>query len=292
MEESDRQEENEEKKIDNEKNKEEKEDINDKDSKEDYKVDDEDKNKEGDKDSKEDKGEEVCEIFEVEKAEDKDEDGGANKKEVKRVCELAEKKHASKEQMERHNKILRNLFIGLGVGIIVIVLGVIFLNYVRKFEYKGVEFEIIKYCDSGPCLVLYQTSIPVIYNGNKVPYNFYLRRDPRDSDVNFDVDITFLKDVVLNMTGDLNCDGDGVIAIANLVKFYEVIGASVIKDGNASCDAQGRYTFVKIKEGNETSVEQTGSTCYTLNVNNCEILDVTEKLMVESFVELKDYMKY
>ena len=44
--------------------------------------------------------------------------------------------------------------------------------------------------------------------------------------------------------------------------------------------------FVKLQEANKTSIEQVGPACYNININNCEILEGTERFMIETFVEI------
>ena len=58
-----------------------------------------------------------------------------------------------------------------------------------------------------------------------------------------------------------------------------------MKDPKADFDPEGRYVFIKIQPGDTTSIEQTGDYCYNLNVNNCEILKVTERFLVETLIE-------
>ena len=128
----------------------------------------------------------------------------------------------------------------------------------------------------------------MIYQGKEIPYNIYLRNDPRKLNVPVDNKINFKENMVINMTEDFNCNGDGIIALANLVKLSELMDIRVIKDPNASCDAEGRYMFVQIQEGDETSIEQFGPACYNLNINNCEILEVTEQLMLEIFFRFNE----
>jgi hypothetical protein len=193
----------------------------------------------------------------------------------------------TKKEIIKENKILRNIFISIGIMAVLILLGYLFIDNVRNFEYKGVDFEIIKFCDEKPCLILYQTSLPVIYNGNKAEYNFYLRNDPRNLDVPFKGEVNLIPNMIINATNDFNCNGDGIISMVNLVKLYEIIGTKVIKNDKLECDPSGNYMFLKIQEANETSIEQIGMACYTLNVNNCEILEATEKFMIETFVEVK-----
>jgi hypothetical protein len=105
--------------------------------------------------------------------------------------------------------------------------------------------------------------------------------------VPFKGEVNLIPNMIINATNDFNCNGDGIISMVNLVKLYEIIGTKVIKNDKLECDPSGNYMFLKIQEANETSIEQIGMACYTLNVNNCEILEATEKFMIETFVEVK-----
>ncbi len=207
------------------------------------------------------------------------------------------KKEKSKEEKEieeikDYNKTLRNILIGIGLFFLAMAL-VYFIYYeINNFEYRGVEFTVEKFCDTKPCLTTYRTSVPVFFQGNLMPYNFYLRNDPRDLDsILFEGEgrIRFSEDAVFNFTKDFDCDGDDMIGIANLVKLYEIMGTKVIKDENAGCDPEGQYIFVNFEEGNETKIEQFGTRCYKIIVKDCEILQATEKFMVETFIKMKDY---
>jgi len=46
--------------------------------------------------------------------------------------------------------------------------------------------------------------------------------------------------------------------------------------------------YINLKEGEETKIEQTGTACYDILINNCEILEGTEKFMVETFAEINE----
>ena len=231
------------------------------------------------KEKKKDLGsEEICEIFEVKNKKGKI-------KEIK-TCGTLEQNKPTKEQINYENKLLKNVLIILGILIVSFIGGYFVVNSMKHFEYKGLEFDIVE--EIAP----YRTSLPVIYRGEKVPYYFYLRKDPRKLDnVSFNGEIVLLKNMVVNTTDEIDCEGDGIIAIANLVKLYNVIGVKVIRDGNASCDSEGKYMFVQIKKGNETKIEQFGPACYEISISNCEVLEATEKFMIETFVKFKEESK-
>jgi hypothetical protein len=88
------------------------------------------------------------------------------------------------------------------------------------------------------------------------------------------------------MEKDFKCEGKGIIAIQNLLNLYKFIGITVMSDENATCDPEAKYTFIQILEGSETKIEQTGQSCYNIYINNCEILEGTEKLMIETFANV------
>ena len=137
-------------------------------------------------------------------------------------------------------------------------------------------------------LIFYRTELPTMYLGKLTGYSFYLRNDAKKLEVPFNGELDLKSNAVLNMEQEFNCEGKGVIAIANLIKLYQFIGINVISDENASCDPEARYTYIYILEGNETRIEQTGQSCYNVYINNCEILEGTEKLMIETLVKVNE----
>ena len=220
----------------------------------------------------------VKEIFEVEKE---------GKKEI--IEKTGEEKipEVRKWQIKKENRILRNLLITL-VGLILVFL-IIFLisNLISNFDYKGTKFQMVK----EGSLLFYRTGFPVIHNGSEATYNIYIRNDPRKlEDVPFIGNISLKDNMVLNASQDFHCDGRGIIAVANFLKLG-IFGINIIKDNNATCDSNGLYTFIYLKDGNKTRVEQFGPSCYYLYINNCEILEVTEKFMVETFVKVNNEVK-
>jgi hypothetical protein len=248
--------------------------------------------------------EEVSEIFEVEKegkteviethgVEESKQGAEDGEQEVSHspVNAEQEEKAPSESQIKKEKKIFMEvIFVMLGLVLVFFAVFMI-INYTKTFEYNGAMFYIDKEDLVG--ITLYKTSLPItINNGTEGTYNFYLRKDPRTlKDVTFDGDLIIRKNMVINMTNNFNCDGNGIIAIANLMKLYNVMGANVMKDENATCDPEGRYMFLRIEEGNATKIEQFGPSCYNMYINNCEILEGTERFMIETFSEINKVMK-
>lgn len=206
-------------------------------------------------------------------------------------------KKTAEEQIKKENKTLRNLFIGLGIFVAVLVVVVLIANSMTRFEYGGLKFNIEKFGN----IIVYRTFFPVysktgvnLMTGGAVTehvadYNIYIRNDPRKlEEIPFNGDLVLLSNMVINTSGDFTCDGEGVIAVANMVKLFDILGINVIKDSNATCDSQGRYMFLQIQEGEDSEINKISGGCYELNVNNCEILKVTEKFMIETLVKVDE----
>jgi len=210
-----------------------------------------------------------------------------NREKVVSVSANADEEKIAKKQVTEENKILKNILIGCLIAIIILVFFVLFFYSINRFEHREVKFTIDTKTMRGK--VLYKTSFPLYSEDNKhvADYNFFIRNDPRKlENIPFDGELVLLENMVINSTESFNCDGDGLIAVANLLNPLRVLDVNVIKDENATCDEDGKYMFVQIQNGNTTGIEQFGPACYNLNVNNCEILDVTERFMVEIFVKV------
>jgi len=214
---------------------------------------------------------EVCEVFEVEKN---------VKEEVVKTCESEpEEEQTSKKQMKTENRILTIFLIIIVIAVISFIVALVIINSYKNFEYNGISFSKQK---EGQ-ITFYHTTLPLSKNGKKVAdFNIFLRKDPRiiGGKILFNGSVSLTEMMVLNSTENFNCNGDGVIAIANFQQIMDAFGTTIINDVNATCDRQGRYMFVNILKGNETKIEQSGSKCYNFYVNNCEILEVSERFLL------------
>lgn len=223
------------------------------------------------KTSEKEKKQKVCEIFEVEK------DG---KEKTVEKCGTETTKIASKDQIEHQNKLLKNIFIMLGAVALIVALIILVVYSMYHFEYNGINFKII----NEKTVKFYHTSFPspFVKPGSTVEYNIYLRTDPRTNKVPFDGNLMLLEMAVIDSKEEFNCNGDGVIAIANFNQVMGAMGTEVIRDPEAECDSQGRYMHFNLKSGEESKIVQTGPACYDFVVSDCEILDVTEKFLVRA----------
>ncbi len=238
---------------------------------------------------KEKKKEETREIIDIKKEKD---DGG-------KIIEDGEKPEKKvEEQIKKENEQLKKIFLIAGILALFFVGIFILINSMNHFTYKGIKFEIDRKTLVGK--TIYKTSLPVgsdkkVTLGKVIAghYNFYLRNDPRKLEkIPFDVEeLVMRKQIVLNFTENFNCDGDGIIGVANLMNLMVALKGEPIKNESLVCDPGREYTFIQLQQGNETSIEQFDNTCYNLNINNCEVLQVTEKLMVEMLARVNEALE-
>lgn len=243
-------------------------------------------------DKKEDKkinsteGEEVCETFEV--------TDNKGKEKIVKTCGTMPKKHADKEELKNQTRQLKILLIVIGGIVLFLVGGYLVMKSMQTYEYGGRSYDTVIEGN----LILAHTSFPLYSSmtGNHIAdYNVFIRNDPRklNREVEFEGEIVLTDLTVLNVTGDFNCDGDGVISIANMNQMLDIIGSKVVQDPNTTCEKGGRrYTYIEIKEGEENKVIQTDESCYDFIVKDCEILKVTEKFMVEILELVQDEKLY
>ena len=225
--------------------------------------------------------EKVCEVFEVEKE---------SKKEEVKTCGCAPKEHANKGEVKRNNEILKYFFIGIGIFIIAFVGIIVFSYYQKNFEWQEIKFEKIRQGE----IIFYHTTFPISSGDKVLTYNAYLRKDPRQNgEIPFEGNFTIMKNFIIVSEEDFICDGDGNIASTNMARIFGAIGSKIqiigpdnlndIQNSNASlgCDSQQRYTFAMLKVGNKTEIKQIGPACYDVYIKDCEILEGTERLILE-----------
>ncbi|MEK6879715.1 MAG: hypothetical protein AABY22_08920 [Nanoarchaeota archaeon] len=173
----------------------------------------------------------------------------------------------------------------------IVIFGVVFLfaavaafyliySSITTFDYNGKEFNKVKIGN----LMFYKISFPLTGpTGQHVAdYNLYLRNDPRTiENIPIVGQISLRNKVYITSRKDFIC-GDNNIAVANLVQYIE--GAeklSVDSILNTTCfNIQPGTTLIKIENSTENSIKKVGEDCYVLNVNDCAILNVTERFIV------------
>ncbi|MEK6875227.1 MAG: hypothetical protein AABX30_00930 [Nanoarchaeota archaeon] len=219
----------------------------------------------------EEKKEEVCETFVIEKD---------RKEKIVESCGEINNDKEKEEIKKRQNKQLKTILI-FSFIIMISFAGVFYMvNSSKNFKYMGLDFQKLKEGD----VTFYKTTFPMYLTGKHIAdYNIYIRNNPGklDEKIPFEGDLKLTDMFILNMTGDFNCNGDGIIAIANFQQVMNVFNVKIAKDDNATCDELGRYGFIKIQAGEKSMIKNTGPKCYEFNIANCEILKVTERFLLE-----------
>jgi len=221
----------------------------------------------------------------------------AKEKIGKKKKEREVKKKRVRKKQNDYDKILKNFLIVAGI-VLFLFLVVMFVNNQKKsFDYKGVEFDVVEFCDAGPpCLVTYHTKLPVIYEGKEGIYNFYLRNDPRqlENEVLFNGEFDLEEEMYIDITFDKSCEGFEQIAMENFRQLHNIAGTSMLNGKNETCDSAtekgGMYVVIQESDNGETSVEQTGSSCYDIKIKDCEIIEGTERFMIETFVKVNKWL--
>src|SRR3989344_3172091 len=175
------------------------------------------------------------------------------------------------------------------VGFVLLVAAFIFVgNSLTNFEFKGTGYSVVNEGE----LKFYKAQIPMISNGVHVAdYNLYLHEDPRTLEDIYlsNPEVVVTQNIVVATDDDFNCDGDGIIALANFAKLYQTFGAKVFKNDSLQCDRYAPYTHVLFHKADETGIDKPKHNCYVVNVNNCEILRASEKFMIESLANVNRY---
>jgi hypothetical protein len=195
-----------------------------------------------------------------------------------------EEEKEKKKERTKENKILTVVLVFIGIFFLILIVSFLIMRTSNHPKYGGLTFNVIQEGE----LKLYQTSFPIIYKGDVAKYNIYLRKNPKElkRNVPFSGEISSIQDTVINITKEFDCNGDQVIAIANIVNLYGAINKKIMRDENASCDELGRYMYIVVQPGEETSVEQFGPNCYNINIKDCEILEGTERFILEMLAKI------
>lgn len=212
----------------------------------------------------------VTEVFEVEKK---------GKEAVVKKESTVETEVSKKGQKKHQDKLLKAIF-GISIGIILLfVAGYFYVDSLKTSNYNGVDFTTIAEGD----LLFYKTTVVTGTTKEVINNNIYLRTKIKDlKNIPFNRDeFNLMKLAVLNYSSEFACDERKSIAEANLNHLHEVLGIQLMKDENAACDPEGRYSYYNFMESDEIEFEVIGNNCYNIKAPSCELLPSMEKLMAE-----------
>ncbi len=204
-----------------------------------------------------------------------------------------------KETKERKiEKEILGVLIFLGVLIGVFVIASSYFKSLNYFEYEGLTFS----KERAGNIQVFHHNYYLKVAGKLINYNFYIRNDPRYNNISIEGKSQLLAPgavayITVNSEGIQSCKS-GPLALGGLSGFLadnqmKVIGGNLNfwdvplkKNEWVTCENKLGNRVVEIFEGNETKITIDGS-CYRISVSNCEILEATEKLQVQSIVDVK-----
>jgi hypothetical protein len=214
----------------------------------------------------------------------------SKKKIPKKITKGKEEKVLEKKQFKKQEKLLKIILITLGVIIILVVASSIYLKSLRSSSYGEIEFRTVNMGTNQNPLIMHETLTLAISNdGSKEQFGFRIRTKPSKlKRISFDAEnFDLMKVNGYWYEDEFNCEGDAIIAMENLKRLFKKTGMDFVRDNESTCDPEGRYNYFILKYGEKTQIKEVGNRCYEIIIegdeDSCEILQATEKLMVEVF---------
>ncbi len=185
-----------------------------------------------------------------------------------------------------------------GLLILFFIFSYIFQS-IGKFEYEGIAFTKEKF---GEIPVFHHYYLFKNTEGEIVKYNLYLRIDPRTNNVPIEPGIEFpvgkFAYISINSTGLSECEyaSAGVASVASFLANNDIKVKGAIPDKEeaeeknieyATCGFPEQRTVVLIQSGEKTEVTKQGEMCHVISINNCEVLEATEKFIVQALKEAR-----
>ncbi len=208
-------------------------------------------------------------------------------------------KSLTKSKERKLERELLGVLLFLGAIIVVFLIASAYFKSLNSFEYEGLTFSKKRV---GEIEVFHHSYYIQIAPGNLALYNFYIRTDPRKNEVPITGKSNLMNPgsvvyLSVNSDGLAECRYSP-LAVGSLSSFITDNQMKVIA-GNldfwdagsrsdlwATCENKPGNKVIEILKGNETRVTISGN-CYRVEVANCEILEATEKLEVQSIVDAK-----
>ena len=204
--------------------------------------------------------------------------------------ESKEEKKVEKKENNQEKQVKLFIF-GMVALIILIVLAYFLIQGDKKFEYAGLEFQKGKVGD----LTLYFIKIPLnSITGEVVGYaSSYVSEDPRKlTNIPINTQLMLKKEVALAADSKFveKCE-DSILAATRLSVYLKNTGinpvASTLNKKEAeelnrnyvNCSADSDYSIIAFETAEKDEIAKENN-CYKVNVANCNVMNVTERLMI------------
>ncbi|MAG07694.1 hypothetical protein CMI46_02665 [Candidatus Pacearchaeota archaeon] len=276
-------------------------------SEEDVKKEDESLNEETGEDSEEEKLEEKEDSKEEEEnseedsTEKKEEETSEEKKEDSEEGSSGSKSENSDDESDDSQESgAKWLVLGLvGVVVIMIVVGWV-VSEARKVDYVGLTFTKENFGQ----IPIYTTQLTgQTINGNPLNFKLPLRGNPKESDIPFEgtLKLDGERDIYLSVDIESEvheCGSDALINFGYFMGALEynlqttVTSEEASKEHNKSrvvCEnTNGASVFIlTTTEGDSKIVQQGSDDCYNLEVNDCELTEVMERLEIATLAYIR-----
>lgn len=187
------------------------------------------------------------------------------------------------ELNKEYEKQLR--WVVLGAVFLFLVIGAFYFIYISmtSFDYNGTEFNKIKIGD----LIFYRVSFPLSSaTGQHIAdYNLFLRNDPRKLDyIPVEGEVNLKQRIIVTSDENLICN-DNSIALANLVQYFEGVPKIPVNAvSNITCAKLNSTTttLISIQNSTVSKITRVSDQCYTIEMNNCDVLNTTERFILET----------
>ncbi len=208
---------------------------------------------------------------------------------LKKVPKIEEGiKEESKEEVKEerdYNAQLKWVVIAAVFLFVTLIVFYVIYTSVSSFNYNGKEFQKTKIGN----LLFYKVSFPLTSPTGKsvATYNIYLRNDPRSiENISVIGGIDLRNQILVTSKEDFICS-DNNIALANFMQYFEGVERKTVNSiANATCaNFTKGATLIKIENSSENSIKLAGKDCYVMSVNNCAILNVTERFIIENIAK-------
>ena len=209
------------------------------------------------------------------------------------------KKQKEKKERKLERELL-GILIFLAVLVVVFLLASTYFKSLNNFEYKGLTFSKIRV---GNIPLFHHTYYIKTQGGKLAKYNFYIRNDPRENNVEIVGGPSRLMNPGSVVYLSINSDGlaqcrYGQLAVGSISSFLadnqiKVIAgnldfwqAGAKRDIWATCENKPGNKVIEILSANKTRV-MIDKNCYRIEVNDCQLLEAVEKLEVQSIIDAK-----
>jgi len=206
-------------------------------------------------------------------------------------------KTSKRKKIDKQEKQIRAIIGVLAFIFFLVFLFIIISNISRSFTWEELRFEKRKMGD----IIFYNTELPIWYeNGeptNKMEQSF--RNDPRKLEkIPIEGDIELKENIALAFKDGFSCPRTNLATMVLQINFFGRLKNNVFFSGmiektleeqNISCESDN-YNILIIKESDETKIVRDGN-CYRLLVNDCEIVEISERFMLgwhETNLKLKN----